>query len=217
MFYYIMDSLFIVLLLSHFKQVFGYVNNCGEEDNGQHPYCFPQDYNKVLYRLQFHFTILKPLLDTIPPTNESLDVHVDSYIFEVSKVDDKELSMTIELYFDLLWQETRLVINETSLDWGPGDDLMGSTNFIPEMWVPDIQIFNCKQFYKRQIVTDVAGLIFFKNKTVLYTVSAEVIISCPMKFSSYPLDHQLCKFMVKTFSISLMRPRLFWKLNNIHI
>ena len=143
-----------------------------------------------------------------PPKNQSLDVHVDSYIFELPKVDDKELSMTIELYFDLLWRETRLVINETSLDWGPGGDLM---------WVPDIQIFNCKQFNKRQIVTDVAGLIFFKNKTVLYTVSAEVIISCSMKFSAYPLDHQLCKFMVKTVSISLMRPRYCWKLNNMHI
>ena len=216
MFYYIMDSLFIVLLLNPFKQVFGYVHNCGKEDVGQHPYCFPQDYNKVLYWVNFPFTSLTPLQDMKPPTNQSLDVHVDSYIFEVSKVDDKELSMTIELYFDLLWQETRLVINETSLDWGPGGDLMGSTNFIPEMWVPDIQIFNCKQFYKRQIVTDV-GLIFFKNKTVLYTISAEEIISCPMKFSAYPLDHQLCKFMVKTFSISLMRPRFCWKLNNIHI
>lgn len=34
----------------------------------------------------------------------------------------------------------------------------------------------CKQFLKRQIVTDVAGLIIFKNKQVLYTVSTEVEI-----------------------------------------
>lgn len=38
------------------------------------------------------------------------------------------------------------------------------------------QIYMCKQFLKRQIVTDVAGLIIFKNKQVLYTVSTEVII-----------------------------------------
>ena len=34
----------------------------------------------------------------------------------------------------------------------------------------------CKQFLKRQIVTDVAGLIIFRNKQVLYTVSTEVRI-----------------------------------------
>ena len=35
-----------------------------------------------------------------------------------------------------------------------------------------------------------------QNRDVLYTVSTEVIIACPMKFASYPLDHQLCKFLV---------------------
>ena len=38
---------------------------------------------------------------------------------------------------------------------------MGSTNFVKSLWLPDIQIFKCKQFKKRQIVTDVAGKIPF--------------------------------------------------------
>ena len=54
----------------------------------------------------------------------------------------------------------------------------------------------CKQFLKRQIVTEVAGLIIYRNKQILYTVSTEVIIACPMKFAAYPLDQQLCKFLV---------------------
>ena len=133
---------------------------------------------------------------------------------------------------------------------------MGSTNFVPQMWLPDIQvwpwpssksplsnfhlvdiniitsnnilqIYKCKQFLLRSIVTDVAGLIIFKNKNVtqnmilfdmylnflsivnllqiLYTVSTEVIIACPMKFAAYPLDHQLCKFLV-TSSLWIQHP-----------
>ena len=50
---------------------------------------------------------------------------------------------------------------------------------------------NLKQFQRRNIITDVAGLIFFQNRDILYTVSTEAIISCPMKFSAYPLDHQV--------------------------
>merc|ERR1719192_2804093 len=57
----------------------------------------------------------------------------------------------------------------------------------------------CKQFRKRQIVTDVAGLIIFKNRQVLYTVSTEVIIACPMKFAAFPLDHQICKFLIGSY------------------
>ena len=82
--------------------------------------------------------------------------------------------MTFELYMDLMWEESRLIINETSPYWGPDGSFMGSTNFVPKMWLPDIQIYMCKQFRKRQIVTDVAGLIIFKNRKVLYTVSTEV-------------------------------------------
>ena len=108
--------------------------------------------------------------------------------------------MTFELYFDLTWKESRLLINETSPEWiEGGDTVMGSTNFVKDMWLPDIQILNLKQFQKRKIVTDVAGLIIFKNKNVLYTVSTEAIISCPMKFSAYPLDHQVSYYSTLTF------------------
>ena len=128
--------------------------------------------------------------------------------------------MTFELYMDLMWEESRIIINETSPYWGGDGSFMGSTNFVPKMWLPDIQIYMCKQFRKRQIVTDVAGLIIFKNRQVLYTVSTEVetepvrqnlysstfqvIIACPMKFAAFPLDHQICKFLVKNTVVYLL-------------
>ena len=144
-------------------------------DFSKSPYCLPDDYNK----------------DIVPPTGgEPLHINVDIWVFEVSKIDDIALAMTFELYFDLTWKETRLIINETSEEWGPAG-VMGSTNFVQSMWLPDIQILNLKQFQKRNIVTDVAGLIIFEDRRVLYTVSTEAIISCPMKFSAYPLDYQV--------------------------
>lgn len=54
----------------------------------------------------------------IPTTDEPLEIFVDIFIFEVSKINDIELTMTFELYFDLMWEEKRFVINETSEKWG---------------------------------------------------------------------------------------------------
>lgn len=156
---------------------------CNQNPKGEHPFCIPEDYNK----------------DLIPDTNGPLDIFVDIFIFEVSKINDLELTMTFELYFDLMWEESRFVVNETSEKWGQDGSFMGSTNFVKSLWLPDIQIFKCKQFKKRKIVTDVAGLIVWKNKQLLYTVSTEVVIDCPMKFSGYPLDHQSCKFLVGSY------------------
>lgn len=126
----------------------------------------------------------------------------------MSKIDDISLSMTFELYFDLKWNESRLLINETAPEWEYDGSVMGSANFIKSMWVPDIQILNLKQFQKREIVRDVAGLIIFKNKSVLYTVSTEAVISCPMKFSAYPLDHQV---MASTYISDIYLKLVNWK------
>ena len=51
--------------------------------------------------------------DLVPPTaGNPLHIHVDIMVFEVSKIDDIALSLTFELYFDLRWRETRLIIND---------------------------------------------------------------------------------------------------------
>ena len=71
----------------------------------------------------------------IPSSDGPLEIFVDIFIFEgggdkhreserkrlfsVSKINDIELTMTFELYFDLMWRENRFVINETSDKWGP--------------------------------------------------------------------------------------------------
>ena len=56
--------------------------------------------------------------DMIPSTDGPLEIFVDIFIFEVSKINDIELTMTFELYFDLMWEENRFVINKTSDKWG---------------------------------------------------------------------------------------------------
>ena len=54
-----------------------------------------------------------PWQDLVPPTNgQPLHIHVDIFVFEVSKIDDIALSITFELYFDLRWKETRLIVND---------------------------------------------------------------------------------------------------------
>ena len=123
--------------------------------------------------------------------------------------------MTFELYMDLMWEESRLIINETSPYWGPDGSFMGSTNFVPKMWLPDIQIYMCKQFRKRQIVTDVAGLIIFKNRKVLYTVSTEVnnfsIFSATKKRSN--LSFKITEFKINFNTLlNQLTPFKSWKI-----
>ena len=65
-----------------------------------------------------HIKLIVLFQDMIPTTDGPLEIFVDIFIFEVSKINDIELTMTFELYFDLMWEEKRFVINETSDKWG---------------------------------------------------------------------------------------------------
>ena len=75
--------------------------------------------------------ILISFQDLIPATNGPLDIFVDIFIFEVSKINDIELTMTFELYFDLMWEESRFVINETSEKWGQVTYLFYALKLLP--------------------------------------------------------------------------------------
>ena len=161
-------------LFTFFHMTNGALPRC-DQDIFTGPFCMPNDYDR----------------DKIPLNNGPLNITVDIWVFEVSKIDDKALSMTFELYFDLKWIENRLVINHSSPEWKPDGQYMGSTNYVQDLWLPDIQILNLKQFQTRRVTTDVAGLIVFNTSEVLFTVSTEAIVSCPMKFSAYPLDSQV--------------------------
>ena len=72
--------------------------------------------------------------------NLSLHVHVETYIFEVSRIDDKALTMTFELYMDFMWEEKRIRVNDQSRGWDGAGHFMASTNFLHQMWLPDIQV-----------------------------------------------------------------------------
>ena len=166
--------MYTTLLITTFGMTKGAIPRC-DQDIFTGPFCMPRDYDR----------------DKIPKNNGPLTITADIWVFEVSKIDDLALSMTFELYFDLRWIENRLVINHSSPEWAPDGQYMGSTNYATDMWLPDIQILNLKQFQTRRVTTDVAGLIVFNTSHVLYTVSTEAVISCPMKFSAYPLDNQV--------------------------
>ena len=53
-----------------------------------------------------------------PPSKDQNTVPSKEIPFQVSKINDIELTMTFELYFDLSWTESRFLINESSTKWG---------------------------------------------------------------------------------------------------
>ena len=86
------------------------------------------------------------------------DLHVQTVLYIYT-----DLHVQKVLYLQIYYMCRQFYIYRSTSTY-----ITGSTNFVAAMWLPDIQIYMCKQFKKRQIVTDVAGLIIFKNKKVTF-------------------------------------------------
>merc|ERR1719150_2809153 len=72
--------------------------------------------------------------------------------------------------------------------------------FIKELWLPNIFIYNLKTYKVIDVLSKLAGLWIDPNKNVLYSQATHISFICPMSFDKFPLDQQRCMFRVGSYS-----------------
>jgi len=129
-------------------------------------------------------------------------------ISDVLKIDDKDYAITFSLYFSVEWVEPRLRLaphlwdlqNSTATDLVPVN-----LELINSLWVPNIFIYNLKTFQVIDVLSKLAGLWIDRNQRVYYSQATHITFICPMLFDSFPLDTQICKFQVGSYSYDMHR------------
>ncbi|XP_023346796.1 glycine receptor subunit alpha-2 isoform X1 [Eurytemora carolleeae] len=72
--------------------------------------------------------------------------------------------------------------------------------FVKDLWLPNIFIYNLKTFKVIDVLSKMAGLWINTNKKILYSQQTHITFICPMRFDKFPLDTQRCKFQVGSYS-----------------
>ena len=90
-------------------------------------WCLPLNYQK--------------LESPIPDGAVHVDINVE--ILDILSVNDKEFSITMSMYFSVMWQESRIWTNNSLQpeDWYPV-----SLEFLNDLWIPNVFIYNLKSF-----------------------------------------------------------------------
>ena len=119
-----------------------------------------------------------------------------------------------------MWSEHRIWTNN-SLEpdfWYPV-----SLEFLNDLWIPNVFIYNLKSFSSLQVLKRLAGELFkclkgrvlinvfypssgvwiINGKDVFYNQFAQVTFLCPMRFERYPLDEHICKFRVGSTNMDI--------------
>ncbi len=170
-------------------------------NNKQVAACLPKDYSKFDLPFKRGGNIIRVTID----------------ISEVLRINDKDYSITFACYFNVEWQERRIYLGPEfgREQAGPGVNTTGNPDiivpmnleFVKDMWLPNIFIYNLKTYKVIDVLNKLAGLWIAADKTVLYSQATHITFICPMRFDKFPLDTQTCKFQVGSYSYddSIMR------------
>ena len=169
--------------------------------NKNRPYvwCLPSDYDK-----------------NVPPwryrglENLTLPWYYNFFfnLFEVQEIHEFDRTLTIDMYFGLLWIEPRLKINGTAIE----KDIEGHTveynvgrfigiplNNLEDFWLPDLEIYGLRSFDTTSVLKPMASLKINKGKVLRYVVRVRTALSCQMDFHLYPFDSHECVFRAGSF------------------
>ena len=101
------------------------------------------------------------------------------------------------LYFVILKEITFQTTASSELGWPNITHLHQS--FLKLLWIPDIFIDDVKKIKKYRLNNDYEGIIYWGDKYLVYYAVIEVVMYCPMVFEDYPLDSQICHFMLQSY------------------
>ena len=158
---------------------------------GNHLACLPKNYSKF----------------ELPVKQGINDIFVSIDIDEVLRINDKDYSITFSCYFNVKWPEKRLHLDP---EFGREQTLPGvnhtdnpnimvpmNLEFVKDLWLPNIFIYNLKTYKVIDVLNKLAGLWISATHVVLYSQATHITFICPMRFDKFPLDTQRCKFQVR--------------------
>ena len=101
-------------------------------------WCLPKDYQKL----------------ESPRPDSPVHVDINVEILDILSVNDKEFSITMSMYFSVMWQESRIV---TKNEIEPGFWYPVSLEFLQDLWIPNVFIYNLKSFQNIAVLKRLAG------------------------------------------------------------
>ena len=159
--------------------------------------CLPDNYSK--------FDLPKP--DGLNLVYISIDIE------DVLEINDKDYSITFATFLNVEWLERRLHVDPDFMSLHSNDKVLVTMDleFLKDLWLPNLFIYNLKTFTEISVLSNLAGLWIDPNKNVLHSLATHISFICPMSFDKFPLDEQRCVFQVGSYSYDNSKMMFFTK------
>ncbi|XP_037079114.1 glycine receptor subunit alphaZ1-like [Pollicipes pollicipes] len=140
----------------------------------------------------------------------TLDVKIYLTIVSISMIDEEKSSVHMSLLLRCIWMDDRILLPEGMT----GDAHISFSALLRErLWVPDLFFLHATSIRRQKLFTPSEALQVYANKTIFLSslyVKLMMEYSCPMKYTSYPLDRQSCDIIMESSGYPKERLNISW-------
>ena len=187
-------------------------------------YHFNTATSKTCYRslciLSGYNKLCKPPLNILTDKFNNIQVFINN--LQILRVDENENTLTLKLQVEIVWNEPRLTllpnVTEKEMEHIENEGYDLPKEFMDHLWLPDTYVYNVHKIEKYNFIRHFEYLWYWQENNqnwIGYETEVKIVIFCKMIFDDYPIDEQVCYFLLGSPS-DLASGHQLYKLQNIH-
>ncbi|XP_068242654.1 glycine receptor subunit alphaZ1-like isoform X2 [Palaemon carinicauda] len=152
----------------------------------------------------------------IPPGEDVLPVVFSVKVRDIFAIDEASMDITLEWYIRMYWTDHRLRpplrYFRDSSPWINIDPAHTS-----QMWIPTVYIDHAKEITMPSLLVLPRSHRITKQGLMRYSTSVITKIACPMDFTAYPFDKQICFMRLEGYQYRTFEVEYSWHETGIQI
>ncbi|XP_067126851.1 glycine receptor subunit alpha-2-like [Centruroides vittatus] len=131
-------------------------------------------------------------------------------VLSLDSIDEGSMTYVADIFMSQSWKDHRLRLPNNST----AKYRLLPVSWLSRMWRPDSFFKNAKSVVFQEMTIPNHYIWLYSDNSILYMVKLTLLLSCAMKFESYPHDTQTCSMKIESISYTTDDLIFDWELES---
>uniref|UniRef100_A0A336MDT1 CSON014028 protein n=1 Tax=Culicoides sonorensis TaxID=179676 RepID=A0A336MDT1_CULSO len=131
-------------------------------------------------------------------------------VLQIDSIDENSMTYVTDIFLAQSWRDPRLRLPENMSE----EYRILDVEWLHDIWRPDCFFKNAKKVTFHEMSIPNHYLWLYHDKTLLYMSKLTLVLSCAMKFETYPHDTQYCSMMIESLSHTVHDLVFIWNMTD---
>ncbi|XP_070494455.1 glycine receptor subunit alpha-2 [Chironomus tepperi] len=131
-------------------------------------------------------------------------------VLSIDSINEESMTYVTDIFLAQSWRDPRLRLPDDMTE----EYRILDVEWLHSIWRPDCFFKNAKKVTFHEMTIPNHYLWLYHDKTLLYMSKLTLVLSCAMKFESYPHDVQVCSMMIESLSHTVKDLVFIWNMSD---